>query len=104
MDISSVSNVHQMMVNQIQSQQKIGTQQVTETEQNFGDFFIKQINETNQLQYQADQELQSLMIGESDNLHDVMVAMEEAKIALEMTTQVRNKIVDAYQEIKNIQI
>lgn len=104
MDISSVSNIHQMMVNQIQSQQKIGTQQVTETEQNFGDFFIKQINETNQLQNQADQELQSLMIGESDNLHDVMVAMEEAKIALEMTTQVRNKIVDAYQEIKNIQI
>lgn len=104
MDISSVSNIHQIMVNQIQSQQKIGTQQVTETGQNFGDFFIKQMNETNQLQNQADQELQSLMIGESDNLHDVMVAMEEAKIALEMTTQVRNKIVDAYQEIKNIQI
>lgn len=104
MDISSVSNIHQMMVNQIQGQQKIGNQQINETNQNFGDLFIKQINETNQLQNQADQELQSLMIGESDNLHDVMVAMEEAKIALEMTTQVRNKIVDAYQEIKNIQI
>ena len=44
------------------------------------------------------------MVGESENIHDVMIAMEEATIALELTTQVRNKLVDSYQELKNMQI
>ena len=56
------------------------------------------------ISHNADMELQSFMMGESENIHDVMIAMEEATIALELTTQVRNKLVDSYQELKNMQI
>ena len=106
MDITRLSAMHQLMANQIQSQQTIGKSTSVQTVKNtdFGELFAQQIKETNQLQHEADLELQSFMVGESDNIHDVMIAMEEATIALELTTQVRNKLVDVYQELKNMQI
>ena len=48
--------------------------------------------------------LQGFLTGETENLHDVMIAQEEAKIALEFLTKTRNSIVEMYQEIKNLQI
>ena len=42
--------------------------------------------------------------GESDNLHELMITLEEAKIALSLAVEVRNKILDAYQEILRMQI
>lgn len=106
MDFSRLSAMHQLMTAQMQSQQTLGKQATLQVDKNvkFSDLFIQQINETNQLQHQADLELQIFMMGESENIHDVMIAMEEATIALELTTQVRNKLVDAYQELKNMQI
>ena len=104
MDISRLSAMHQLMTSQIQSQQTMSKQVTQNNNINFGDLFTQQINETNQLQHNADMELQSFMMGESENIHDVMIAMEEATIALELTTQVRNKLVDSYQELKNMQI
>ncbi len=106
MDITGLNAMHQLMTNQIQSQQTIGKSTSVQNQNNtgFAELFAQQIKQTNQLQHNADLELQSFMVGESENIHDVMIAMEEATIALELTTQVRNKLVDAYQEIKNMQI
>ena len=104
MDISRLSAMHQLMTSQIQSQQTMSKQVTQKNNINFGDLFTQQIKDTNQFQHNADMELQSFMMGESENIHDVMIAMEEATIALELTTQVRNKLVDSYQELKNMQI
>lgn len=106
MDITGLSAMHQLMTNQIQRQQTLGKSTSVQNQKNtgFAELFVNQINETNQLQHKADLEFQSFMVGESENIHDVMIAMEEATIALELTTQVRNKLVEAYQELKNIQI
>ena len=47
---------------------------------------------------------ESFLSGETDNIHSVMIAGNKANLALQMTIQVRNKVMDAYNEIMNMQI
>jgi flagellar hook-basal body complex protein FliE len=42
--------------------------------------------------------------GEVDNIHDVTIASQQAKLALELTVTIRDKAVEAYQEIMRMQI
>jgi len=70
----------------------------------FGDILKGIMMETQALR-QADVQNGILMaIGEMDNLHQPMIDMQKANLALQFTLQVRNKILDAYQEIMRIQI
>jgi flagellar hook-basal body complex protein FliE len=52
----------------------------------------------------ADQGLQRLAAGEADNLHQVMIALEEARVGVQLLAQVRNRLLDAYQEVLRMQI
>lgn len=45
-----------------------------------------------------------LLTGNTDELHSVMIASEKAEIALNLTVAIRNKAVDAYKEIMNMQV
>ncbi|MFQ5483272.1 MAG: flagellar hook-basal body complex protein FliE [Nitrospinaceae bacterium] len=70
--------------------------------------FIKTLSESidrvNELQKEADQAIEKLTTGESDNLHGAMLAVSKADLAFRMTMQVRNKMVEAYQEVMRMQI
>ena len=65
----------------------------------FGDMLKQQINSVNELGNKATSLAQSYALGESVPLHQVMVAGEKASIAMELTLQVRNKLVQAYQDM-----
>lgn len=45
-----------------------------------------------------------LMVGNAENTHDPMLAAEKADISLRLTVQIRNKILDSYNEIMRMQI
>lgn len=62
---------------------------------------LQQVNEQ-LLASQAD--LQKLAVGEAPNLHEVMVRLEESRIALQLTLQVRNRVLEAYQDVMRMQI
>ena|ERR1051326_4845636 len=62
------------------------------------------LQQTNQLSLTADDMVKKLATGQVKDLHQVMIAVEKAGLALQMTMQVRNKVVDAYQEIMRMQI
>lgn len=62
------------------------------------------INETNELQKSADVKVQQLATGQTTNIPEVMMQVEKADIALRLMTQVRNKIIDAYQEVMKMQV
>ena len=66
----------------------------------FGDY----LDDVNSLQKESDYMDEQLASGEVDNIHDVMIKAEEARIALEMTVQIRNKVVEAYQELIRMQV
>lgn len=70
-----------------------------EAQQNFGDFLKAAINETNNSQIESDILTQKLVAGENVELHEVMIAAQKASISLNATMEVRNKVVEAYQEI-----
>ncbi|MDD3921677.1 MAG: flagellar hook-basal body complex protein FliE [Eubacteriales bacterium] len=46
----------------------------------------------------------ALLLGELDNLHDATIAARKAELSLSLTVQVRNKLVDAYNEIMRMQV
>ncbi len=70
----------------------------------FQDFFADAVKRTNQLQQQAQDKQRQLLVGETDNIHDVMIAMEKAGLSFQLTLAVRNKVVEAYQEVMRMQI
>lgn len=56
-----------------------------------------------QMQLSADKAVQGLVSGEADNLHQVMIQTSEAQISLELAVQLRNKCIEAMNEMKNMQ-
>lgn len=70
----------------------------------FSDYFKKALNDTNGLLIEADRLADDFAAGRTDNIHQVVLAAEKADIALQFTMQIRNKIMDAYNEIMRMQI
>ena len=68
------------------------------TGSSFGKFLKEAVNQVNDLEKSSNQELQRFMNDETD-LHSVMIALEKADLSFQVMMQVRNKIVQAYQEI-----
>ena len=62
------------------------------------------LGETNQLLIDADQQVTRLAMGETDNLHQVMMALDKAKVSFQLMVQVRNKLLEAYQDVLRMQI
>ena len=81
-----------------------GIGSASEGSQSFADTLKEAISNVNQLQKSADKASQDLATGRTDNVADVMIASEKADIALRMMVQVRNKVIDAYNEILKMQV
>jgi flagellar hook-basal body complex protein FliE len=64
----------------------------------------KAVGTVDSLQKDADVKMQELATGKSQNIHETMIAAEKAEIALKLMVQVRNKIIEAYQEIMRMQV
>lgn len=86
---------------------KIGLNTDSDSESPFKMFYdaaINTVNETNTLQKEADQMSLDFALGNIDNIHEVMIAQEKASIALQYTVQLRDSVMDAYNEIMRMQV
>jgi flagellar hook-basal body complex protein FliE len=70
----------------------------------FVDELKGQLAEVNRLQAEADVAAEDLVAGRRDDLEGVMIATEKADTAFKMVLAVRNKLVDAYEEVKNLRV
>lgn len=70
----------------------------------FGSFLNEAMNNLNTGQQQVDQLNQSFIKGELADVHQLTIATEKASLGLELTVQVRNKVLEAYQEIMRMQL
>ncbi|MDK2125122.1 flagellar hook-basal body complex protein FliE [Parachitinimonas caeni] len=84
--------------------QILGNQTGASPKTNFGDWFESQLSSVNAQLINADVNMQKLATGQATNLHEVMISMEEAKLSLQMMVQVRNHLLEAYQDIMRMQI
>ena len=70
----------------------------------FGVYLKDALGEVNQLQQKADQSIQQLVAEGKGDLQETMVALEKADISFRFMMQVRNKVLEAYQEIIRMQV
>lgn len=66
---------------------------------NFTEILGKMIESVNNLQLDSGQVQQLLASGEAEDIHQVMLAAEKAGIAMDLLLEIRNKLVDAYQNL-----
>lgn len=89
----------------------IGSASKTQTDDNnvaggasFKNVLNGYLQETNEMQNSADESLSKLVKGETDNVHEVMLAMSKADVSFRMMVEVRNKLVEAYKEVMRMQV
>lgn len=73
------------------------------TNKGFGSVLMDKLNQVNDMQLNADNATESFIKGDDIDVQDVMLSSEEAKMSLDLAVQVRNKLVDAYQEFNKMQ-
>jgi len=104
------------MANDISSQLPIGPQQIggagsagaakTQPPQDgsFKDVLMKSLEEVDRLQKDADVAFQRLATGQAQNVTEVLSAVQKADLAFKTLMQIRNKLIDAYDELRQMRI
>jgi len=64
----------------------------------------KQLENVNDKIIESDRQLQGLALGETNNLHQVMLSLEDSKMSFQLAVQVRNRLLEAYQDILRMQV
>lgn len=77
---------------------------VSEPGKSFADTLKDAVATVNELSKASDRAAQDLATGRTDNIAEVMLAAEKSDVALKVMVQVRNKIIDAYNEIMKMQV
>ena len=75
-----------------------------ENNKSFDNVLKKFVTDVNSLQVQADELQNKLATDEVTDVHDVMIAVEKANISMELMLELRNKIIEAYQEIMRMPV
>ena len=70
----------------------------------FSNVLSDAISKVNDSEVNANNKIESLIKGEDVEMHEVMLAMQESVLSLQALIEVRNKTVEAYQEISKLQL
>lgn len=74
------------------------------TQPSFKDALVDSIKQVNSMQQDADQAVESMMTGGDVKPAEVLTAVQKADMAFRMMLQIRNKLVSAYDEVKQIRV
>lgn len=81
------------------------TQKVNNTTGNeFFNVIKEKLDKVNEKQIQAENKTVEMIKGETKDIHEVMLSVEETRLSLELAVQIRNKLVEAIQELNRMQI
>lgn len=77
---------------------------ISASHRTFADWIRGEMVTVNSQLIAADDSVRRLAIGDPVNLHQVMVKLEEAKLHFDLVLQVRNKLLEAYQDVMRMQV
>ena len=77
---------------------------VGEIDNSFGDMLSNAIRSVDDSMKASEQGVQDFVSGQGENIHDVMISMQQAQLSFQMMVEVRNKLVDTYKELSRMQI
>ncbi|HPM22299.1 MAG TPA: flagellar hook-basal body complex protein FliE [Phycisphaerae bacterium] len=63
-----------------------------------------QLEQVNRMQAEADEGIQNLIAGRNDNITEVLTSARKAEVAFSLLMEIRNKLVDAYTELKQLRV
>ena len=72
-------------------------------ENDFSKVLKESLGKVNDLQSDRSNMIASFASGETQNVHELMIAMQKASLAMNMTAAVRNKVIEAYRELSRMQ-
>jgi flagellar hook-basal body complex protein FliE len=101
MDISAIQNIQSDYISQAVKESSV------DADSSFDSIFstaLNMLNETNDLQNSAESMEIQFALGEADNTHDLQIAQKKASVALSYTVAVRDKALEAYNSIMNMQM
>lgn len=70
----------------------------------FMDYLMQAVGDVDSLQKEAVASAEKMALGKEDYLHNTFIAYEKANLAFQLTVEVRNRVVEAYQEIMRMQM
>lgn len=91
-------------IQNIESMAMASMEQKNTTAPGFADLLADGISHVDDTIKVAEQSVQALAVGESDNLHQVMINLSKAKTQFELTVEVRNRVVEGLQEILRMSV
>jgi len=108
MEISGIDR----MLSQLRTAAALAARKPQPAEQNapaqktdFANVLKSSLDQVSRVQQNAEKLVQDFTVGDPNtNLHDVVISMQKANISFQQAVQVRNKLVQAYQEVKDIRI
>jgi flagellar hook-basal body complex protein FliE len=80
------------------------TKSADDVTKSFADTLNGFVSNVNDLQNSANDAIDKMASGQTADVHEVMVAMEKAKVSFDMLLQIRNKMLDAYKQIMQMQM
>jgi flagellar hook-basal body complex protein FliE len=91
-------------IEQTSPERGVETEESLNNQQSFGDVLSDAINSVDQTMKNSDTKVQEFVAGETNNVHDVMISMQRAKLSFDLMVEVRNKVVETYQDVSRMQI
>ena len=70
----------------------------------FGETMTRALDRVDQVQKTSEAQVEAFVAGETENTHEVMIAMNQAELHFQLLTEVRNKLLEGYQEIMRMQV
>jgi len=97
--ISGIGSIGQIAqsIEQTAQQKEQGGQEFLETLKGF-------VQDTAQMQDQANQSVQDFSAGKETSVHEVMISMEKAGVSLKMMSRMRSEALDAYDKIMRLRV
>ena len=75
-----------------------------DSSESFATFLNNSLKEVDKLQNEADKSIERLATGEEKDIHNTMIKIQKAQISFELMTQIQNKLLSAYDELRRMQI
>lgn len=99
-----IGSQHTGPINPAHSRLPAGGAPVDPSAPTFKDYLLNQLGQVNQLQQDSAQATEDLLTGKRDDVEGVLLATQKADTAFRALLAVRNKVLDAYEEIKQIRV
>lgn len=94
----------QLFTQQVSARPAIAPNPSTADAASFKDFLLESIRDVNSVQQQADQAVETLMTGGEADPAEVLTAVQKADLAFRLMMQMRNKLMQVYQEVRDIRV